>query len=78
MLKPRLARRALRLAPEQAEQLNAAEQDLVAFEYSGKQYQLPLAIDETVPPGVALLPRSMGVPLNGPVEIELAVAERGS
>jgi hypothetical protein len=33
-------------------------------------------LDETVPPGVVLVPRSLGAPIDGPVPAEMRVVER--
>jgi hypothetical protein len=77
MLHPRLAKQEIRVAPQEAGERGFAEGANIDVNLNGETYRLCVAFDDTVPAGVALVPRSMGVPLNGPVPIDARAMERG-
>lgn len=65
LLKGRTAKAALRIHPETALKFGLSDNALQSVEVSFNHFKtiLEVELDETVPPGVALLPRSMGVPI---------------
>ena len=77
LLASRLAKLGLSLHPETALKLGLAEGQEVQLALGGGKYSLPVTLDETLPLGVGLLPRSCGAPAWGPVVIkEEAFAKR--
>jgi NADH-quinone oxidoreductase subunit G len=80
LLHARLAGPEICLHPATAAGLNLAEHDTVTVSLSGISYPLAVRLDEALPEGVAVLPRSVGVPLFGPrvVTLERAAAEPAS
>ena len=61
--------------PDVAQRLNIPDGTLVNFSLEGTPVEVILHISEQVPPGVATLPRSLGMPISSPVPIELKVAK---
>jgi hypothetical protein len=47
------------------------EGGVLAVMLNGVRCSLPVSLDETLPQGVGLVPRSAGVPLWGPVVVSL-------
>jgi NADH-quinone oxidoreductase subunit G len=74
LLHAHLAGPELRLHPQTAAGLGL--QDLAAAELAlaGKSYSITVKLDEALPPGVATLPRSVGVPLFAPAAAKIAPA----
>ena len=48
---------------------------LAKIEISGREYEATAVLDETIPQGVVLVPRSMGVPIHGPEAVNLSLVE---
>jgi NADH-quinone oxidoreductase subunit G len=71
ILEARLAKRALWINPGDAARLGLSQSVKVQLIVDGMSFDTDLILDETVPDGVALAPRSVGLPVNKPVEIEL-------
>ncbi len=71
LLEKRLAQAALWLHPETAERFGLAEDQEYSFTLHGKKCCLPVTLDETLPVGVGLVPRSCGVPLDGPIFVNV-------
>jgi NADH-quinone oxidoreductase subunit G len=57
--------------PEEAGKLNLMDGNWVKLQLDGFTAEVILKVNEQVPPGVALIPRSLGVPISAPVPIEL-------
>jgi NADH-quinone oxidoreductase subunit G len=64
------------LHPTDAEHLGVAAASRVQLTLAGQHFTVTACLDENVPEGVALIPRSMGVPISGPTPVELRVIER--
>ena len=75
VLHPRLTKREARLHPKDAEKLGVAAKSLIQLDWDGTQASLPVRLDQDVPQGVVLIPRSVGVPLNNPTVVDLKVLE---
>jgi NADH-quinone oxidoreductase subunit G len=71
VLIPRLARLRLEVSPEDARRLGLRQGGEVEMRWGGRVHRLDAVIDADVPAGVALLPRSLGIPLDGPVPVVL-------
>ena len=65
LLTPRLAPAAIYLNSREAGRLGKT----VQLSVNSREAQAAVVIDETIPDGVALVPRSVGLPLSGPVII---------
>jgi NADH-quinone oxidoreductase subunit G len=63
--------------PEDAQRLNIPDRAEIQFSLDGGPVEAISHISEQVPLGVALVPRSLGMPLNSPMAIELKVVEAG-
>jgi hypothetical protein len=48
---------------------------MVQMQVGEKMYVLIASFDETVPEGIALVPRSLGVPVFAPTPVEIKVVE---
>jgi len=59
------------LHPDDAQKLNLAEGVQVKFNLGGNPVEAQLHLSEEIPLGVALIPRSLGVPISTPTVIEL-------
>jgi NADH-quinone oxidoreductase subunit G len=75
VLYPRLPEAYVVLNPEDAEKLKAASGMTVQVNLNGTTATVLIHLDESVPPGHMLVPRSMGIPIYGPVPVEIQVAE---
>jgi NADH-quinone oxidoreductase subunit G len=62
--------------PGEASRLNIPDGTRVQFGLDGAQVEAILHVSEDVPQGVALVPRSLGLPLVSPAAIELTVVEK--
>jgi NADH-quinone oxidoreductase subunit G len=71
LLGRRLAPGALRLNPADAARLGLAGDADVQVRLDGATFSAGVVLDETVPPGVALAPRSVGLPVTRPVRIDI-------
>jgi NADH-quinone oxidoreductase subunit G len=61
------------LNPAEAQRLGFSDGAAVQFNLDGISVKAMLFVSEQVPPGVALVPRSLGLELSSPVTIELEV-----
>jgi NADH-quinone oxidoreductase subunit G len=61
------------LHPDDAQRLNIPDGTLVHFALDGVPVEARFQINEKVPPGVALVPRSLGMPISAPVPIDIQV-----
>jgi NADH-quinone oxidoreductase subunit G len=74
LLQPHIGETSLRLHPDTADIYKMKAGAMAQLKLSGKVYELRVILDETVPASVALLPRSMGIPINSPQTISLKAA----
>lgn len=63
------------LHPDEAQQLNIPDGALVQFALDGTSVKAILHVSEQVPHGMAIVPRSLGMPISSPVPIEISVVE---
>jgi NADH-quinone oxidoreductase subunit G len=63
------------LHPAEAQRLGLQDGVMVQFSVNGNPVNAKLHTDEQVPPGVVLVPRSLGLPVTSPIMIELMAAE---
>ncbi|OGN92978.1 MAG: NADH dehydrogenase (quinone) subunit G [Chloroflexi bacterium RBG_13_50_21] len=63
--------------PDEATRINMMDGSRVYIELDGISCEVLLRLNEQVPPGIALVPRSLGVPIYSPVPVEISVAETG-
>jgi anaerobic selenocysteine-containing dehydrogenase len=63
------------LNPADAERLGIQPGAPVQLELQGTTYSLNARLEPKVPPGVALVPRSLGVPVSAPTRVEVYSAE---
>ena len=71
LLYPHLVKPAVYLHPRTAAGLGLEQDQLVTITLSGMDYSSPVLLDENAPEGVAMVPRSTGLPVNAPVVITL-------
>ena len=71
ILSPRLARLRLEVSYSDAERLGLREGGEVELRLAGRTHRLDAVVSTSVPAGVALLPRSLGIPLDGPLPATL-------
>ncbi len=71
LLEKRLAPAALWLHPATAARFGLQPGQEFSFALNGSKHGLPVTLDESLPPGVGLVPRSCGVPLTGPVFVSV-------
>jgi NADH-quinone oxidoreductase subunit G len=76
LLHPRLAQPQVILHPDDAAGLGVAGGAPVQIALNGTQATATASLDEGIPPGAALVPRSLGIPIHEPVAVRiLPVAE---
>ena len=75
VLDPRRASLKLALNPADAAQVGALEGSSASLSWDGRVVTCEVALDATVPPGVALVPRSAGAALVAPVRGRLGAAQ---
>jgi NADH-quinone oxidoreductase subunit G len=73
LLQARIGETEVRVHPTLAEKLALGEMAEVRLD--GSTWKLKVRLDETVPASVALLPRSMGVPIAGPMVVALKASK---
>lgn len=61
----------IQLHPRDAQRMNFSHGTQVHFDLNGTQVMAELHINENMPAGVALVPRSLGIPLYSPKRIEI-------
>jgi hypothetical protein len=59
--------------PDVAQRLEILDGASIRFEVNETLVKAILHIDERVPSGVALVPRSLGIPVNSPVLLDIIV-----
>ena len=64
----------IRMSRETAARYKLLDGSKAAITIKGKAYQVDVILDENVPASVALVPRSMGIPIDTPATIQLKVA----
>ncbi len=77
ILQPRLLDPQIILNSQEADRWNVEGSEEVKMTLDGELYKLALTVDDAVPEGVALVPRSLGVPLMKPVATELSAVGEG-
>jgi NADH-quinone oxidoreductase subunit G len=75
VLQPRIPEAYIILSPSDAEPLKVTDGDPVRLLLNGVEYRTLARVDEGVPTGVVLVPRSMDVPVDDPVLVEIKVTE---
>jgi NADH-quinone oxidoreductase subunit G len=75
LLKQRIPPAHISMHPDTAQGLNLPDGKLVSFTLDGVSVEALLHLSGQVPPGVAILPRSMGMLISAPVPIELKAVE---
>jgi NADH-quinone oxidoreductase subunit G len=78
LLLPRLEEARLEIGPADAARIGVMEGGQVEVRCSGRAVSLAVRVREEVPAGIGLVPRSAGVPLEGPVSVEVRPLGRGS
>lgn len=73
LLKQRIPSANIVINPVDAQRMNISGGSTVNFTLNGNRVEVELQLSEEVPAGVAFIPRSMGVPLDSPVLIEIKV-----
>ena len=76
VLEARMAPCRASLNPEDASRLAVEEAAVVELRWGGRAERIPVHLDETVPAGVALLPRNVGVALRAPAVVDVLGVER--
>ncbi|HEY43800.1 MAG TPA: NADH-quinone oxidoreductase subunit NuoG [Anaerolineae bacterium] len=75
VLHPRLERLHIELNPKDASHLGVIDGAQVEFRMNGKRFQLPARLVATVPEGIALMPRSLGVSVVNPIPVQISSVE---
>jgi NADH-quinone oxidoreductase subunit G len=75
LLHPRIPEPYVSLNPNTAASLGIQDSEFVHLQVNENNFELLARIDDTVPEGIALVPRSMGVPLFAPTPVEIKVVE---
>ncbi len=65
------------LHPDDASRVHVMDGNWVRILMDGVQSDAILRVNEEVPPGIVLVPRSLGVPINSPTPIEIKAIESG-
>jgi NADH-quinone oxidoreductase subunit G len=71
LLSARLGSPEVVLSSEDADQLNLAMGKPGKLKLNGAQYAVTVWIDNSLPKGTALIPRSLGIPISGPASIQV-------
>jgi len=75
VLGPRIPEPYVVLNPGDAERVRAAQGMQVQVELDGASRDVVIQVDDDVPTGFVLVPRGMGVPIEGPSEIKFLVGK---
>jgi NADH-quinone oxidoreductase subunit G len=75
LLQSRLAPRQVMLHPQDAGDLGLLELAEVELAWDGRSERIPVRLHPAVPRGSALLPRSLGLPLNSPTPVHIRKVE---
>jgi NADH-quinone oxidoreductase subunit G len=73
VLKLRLAQAYVVLHPEDADGLGATPGGIVSVKLNGTTKAAAVEIDNSLPKGVVLVPRSVGLPISGPTQVAVKV-----
>lgn len=76
LLHPRLVGTVMWLNAQEAKRQGVGKGELVQMQCGKSSAMVTMEIDETVPDGVVLLPRSVGIPINEPCQVNLNLTER--
>ena len=76
LLHPRMPAPYVCMNPEDARKMKLKPGDMVEVAAGNRHVLVTARVDETVPQGVVLAPRSMGIPLNGPALLTIRAAEK--
>jgi NADH-quinone oxidoreductase subunit G len=71
VLGSRLSQDQIILNPEDAKKVGVNGQEALGIKFKEKDYLVSFGLDKTVPPGVVLIPRSMGIPVGTPETIRI-------
>jgi hypothetical protein len=75
ILDPRLEQIQVIIHPTEAEKGGFSDTDRVELRIGKRKYQTALYQDPSVPKGVVLIPRSIGIPLDGQTAVQLKAAK---
>ncbi len=75
LLHQRIPAAHISINPKNARFLNIADGSKVQFSMAGNSVETLLYVDDQVPIGVVLVPRSLGVPVSSPTPIEIKIYE---
>jgi len=75
VLQPRLPEPFIMLNPFDAQRIKVSDGMTISVALGTESNIVIVQTDETVPAGVVLVPRSVGMPINGPTPIEIHIAE---
>ena len=75
VLGPCLSQAQICLNPEDAKKIGLNGQEALGIKIKEKDYLVSFELDKKVPPGVVLIPRSMGIPLGAPEIIKIDVGK---
>jgi len=78
LLQTRIPQPYLTVCPAEAQRLNAEAGDLVQVSLGEQAVKVTLRVDENIPAGVALAPRSLGLPIFAPAAIQVRVAQKAT
>jgi NADH-quinone oxidoreductase subunit G len=76
LLHARIGEPRVLISPATAASLGATQGGMVQVSLNGVDYQVKAAVDEAVPEGVVLVPRSFGLPLWAPAPVEVKALEQ--
>jgi anaerobic selenocysteine-containing dehydrogenase len=64
------------LHPQTSTPMGIKEGAYIKLNLSGTEVEVIAHLDETIPEGVVLVPRSMGIPIHGPTPVDIVVSEQ--
>ncbi len=78
LLSQRIGEAFVALHPSAAEKFGVKAGQHVTLSLDGASEEVLVKIDDTISTGVALVPRSMGLPISEPAEASLSVAKKAA
>jgi NADH-quinone oxidoreductase subunit G len=75
ILKSRIPFTHITVHPEQAGSLNISDGQRVRFTLNGTSVEAIMHTNENIPQGVAIVPRSLGIPISAPVAVDFTGIE---
>ncbi len=75
LLRSHLPPATLTIHPKDAERMNLVAGRQVQFSMDGSDYLAELRVSDRLPEGIALIPRSMGIPIDAPVPVDVKAIE---